>query len=726
MLRRAPVALALSFLAACDSANVPTAPEPIGPSAILIDGTSMGNSFFFFLPPVVNDNPAIRTVADASLRPRLEICEWSFAGGGDCVPSGAAFTYTTTSGPNGEVVNVSDAHYSVNWDTGLPGVAIGKVFRARVFIVDFELGSVDFEIAATGRDVKNINTGENIGLVDGRRLPIRFRIEEGAIDEAETQAEALCFDTFGNVIDCDVEVIEAEEGGIVTVSQDPGGEGETLAAIIAIEPNDAVDAEGDPVSDFTLTLQHVPQGPSSDLVPEQQIPFFIDVAALDAAGSPVFFQQGALIVLCQPPDLGDSEASLFVPDELHHSLKLFAVRDGVTEILETGIDDDNCPGGLHGGLNTVSTRFSGFGATLPTDPSQSTAVVPDGTVGAPTVIEIQAEVAVDEGSLPQIFGGDSVAVTVTGANPGTPAAIDNGDGTYTAQYTPTAAGVDTIAIGIRNVETGTVEPISGSPFISIVTAPAPDLVVSSVGPVSLDGLSASVTYTVSNLGGPAADFPDNSTFDVAVYLSTDDVLDEGDVQLTSMYSAWSYAVGTGWSESLSESGTLPSGTPDGEYHLIVVADAFPGLEPNNYPGVQESDETNNWTASPPFTLGSGVTIDDVILASTTLVIEGPNVSYTATVTNNTGGTLSVVVFQGWIDQGSASRAAGGLQVLCGAGTGELPPGTCTFGFSVGANNTTSAGSGTLEPGAATARLVLLDDGIELDTFTVPITLIEEE
>ncbi len=122
-------------------------------------------------------------------------------------------------------------------------------------------------------------------------------------------------------------------------------------------------------------------------------------------------------------------------------------------------------------------------------------------------------------------------------------------------------------------------------------------------------------------------------------------------------------------------------------------------------------------ASPPSTV-----IDNVILTTTTLTIGGPLVSYTANVSNGTGSSLSPVVLQTYIEQPGASRAAGGLQVNCGA-TGVLPQGNCSIDFTLNANNTTSSGSGTLIAGPATARFDLILDTTVLDTLTVPITLV---
>jgi hypothetical protein len=133
-------------------------------------------------------------------------------------------------------------------------------------------------------------------------------------------------------------------------------------------------------------------------------------------------------------------------------------------------------------------------------------------------------------------------------------------------------------------------------------------------------------------------------------------------------------------------------------------------------------------------LDSSARIDTVILSSTTLTIGGPNVAYTATLTNGSAATLSPVGIQAYVDQGTVSRAAGGAEVGsfsdCGGGPEDLPRGTCTFSFSVIASNT-GGGPGTLVAGDAEARIELRqydcnDMGcfaVELDTFTVPVTLV---
>jgi hypothetical protein len=95
--------------------------------------------------------------------------------------------------------------------------------------------------------------------------------------------------------------------------------------------------------------------------------------------------------------------------------------------------------------------------------------------------------------------------------------------------------------------------------------------------------------------------------------------------------------------------------------------------------------------------------------------------------NSTGTTLSVVLIQAYIDQGTAHRGANGSDVTCGPSVGVLPAGTCPFSFTVGASNL-GGGTGTLVPGPATAVFELrrFDSATNtetlLDTFTVPVTL----
>jgi hypothetical protein len=122
------------------------------------------------------------------------------------------------------------------------------------------------------------------------------------------------------------------------------------------------------------------------------------------------------------------------------------------------------------------------------------------------------------------------------------------------------------------------------------------------------------------------------------------------------------------------------------------------------------------------TLVPSATITSLNLSSTNLVLNGTATSYTVSI-QNVAPSLSGVVIQGWVSQGSVTHAANGTVVECGSGDGVLPNGTCTFSSEASANNGLS-GSGTLVPGPATFRLELKDgSGVLLSTTTVPVTIV---
>ncbi|MGH7630511.1 MAG: Ig-like domain-containing protein [Gemmatimonadales bacterium] len=98
------------------------------------------------------------------------------------------------------------------------------------------------------------------------------------------------------------------------------------------------------------------------------------------------------------------------------------------------------------------------------DAARTTADVPNGVVGVATVITVQAR---DATGAALTTGGDAIAVSVSGSNNASGLAVtDNGDGTYTASYTPQMTGVDQVAVTLAGV------PIGGSPYTSTVVAPS--------------------------------------------------------------------------------------------------------------------------------------------------------------------------------------------------------------------------------------------------------------
>jgi internalin A len=167
-------------LACGDGPNLdPLAPP--GPQPLISDAVHdlEGNEHFFWLPPMVGDPGAFSGDFDGTLSPSVEICELD---GADCLAPLVA-TFTMTTGPGSETVRVSadDQHYIVNWHTDEFNLDDTKTYRIVAQVDGQELGYADVDVVNNGSQLKNVDTNEYIPLKDGRTLPIKFRIEEGAI-----------------------------------------------------------------------------------------------------------------------------------------------------------------------------------------------------------------------------------------------------------------------------------------------------------------------------------------------------------------------------------------------------------------------------------------------------------------------------------------------------------------------------------------------------------------
>ncbi len=171
------------FIGACEDA--PLSPvdglDLRGPTAAIEDAAHSAVEHIYFLPPMVPD-PVVSGVFDGSLDPTVEICELD---GADCAatqPSGFPIVYTASTGPGGETVKVSaaDEHYKVNWHTDEFALSDALFYRIEVRLEGQVIGFADVDVVNSGKDLKNVDTGEFIGLKDGRTLPIKFRLEEGA------------------------------------------------------------------------------------------------------------------------------------------------------------------------------------------------------------------------------------------------------------------------------------------------------------------------------------------------------------------------------------------------------------------------------------------------------------------------------------------------------------------------------------------------------------------
>lgn len=171
------LAVALAIVSACDRVGDVTTPSlgvvATRPVALIGD-----NPHFSFLPPIAQRAPS-RGELDASLSPVVEICEWS---ANACVlPLVSRLTD----------VRVQGEHYGVNWHTNGLALNPAKMYRLRVLVAGTELGSADVDVVKNGADARSVDASGYVALVAGRTLPIKFRIEQGAVSVLGTAGGSI-------------------------------------------------------------------------------------------------------------------------------------------------------------------------------------------------------------------------------------------------------------------------------------------------------------------------------------------------------------------------------------------------------------------------------------------------------------------------------------------------------------------------------------------------------
>ena len=76
-----------------------------------------------------------------------------------------------------EKIKVRNGFYAVDWHTDLFNLDVTATYRIGVFVGTREYGFADVDLVGTAKEARNVNTNAFVPLVDGRTLPIKFRIE---------------------------------------------------------------------------------------------------------------------------------------------------------------------------------------------------------------------------------------------------------------------------------------------------------------------------------------------------------------------------------------------------------------------------------------------------------------------------------------------------------------------------------------------------------------------
>src|SRR3989449_6880519 len=174
--------------AACQDRQSPTA----APSFLIQDAThNSGNPHFYWLPPMTRQ-PSFTGTFDGTLSPVVEIRE--FAGPSPCVANRPVATFTTTTGPGSETVRVDLVNqlYIVNWHTKAFNLNSACTYRIRFLVAELQLGIAEVDVVDNGAQLKRVDTDQFVPLLDDGTLPIKARVEFGAVTFALTGDATAC------------------------------------------------------------------------------------------------------------------------------------------------------------------------------------------------------------------------------------------------------------------------------------------------------------------------------------------------------------------------------------------------------------------------------------------------------------------------------------------------------------------------------------------------------
>ncbi len=204
MARASALLLTLAFLAGCGDYHSVTGPEiPDSPHSSPVftfseeDSISIGSGGFHWLPPMAPD-PAATGSFDAELAPRVRVCEWD----GTCAAVVAVFSMDGGTGSTTVRVDELDEHYIVNWHTERFDLDPGLKYRIQVLVdqpgqgAEVLLGHADVRVVANARDLRHVDPAY-LGVVHGRTLPIRFRIETGVAGSVTVEPAAATVEVGG-------------------------------------------------------------------------------------------------------------------------------------------------------------------------------------------------------------------------------------------------------------------------------------------------------------------------------------------------------------------------------------------------------------------------------------------------------------------------------------------------------------------------------------------------
>ncbi|HEX6059472.1 MAG TPA: hypothetical protein VFZ11_10700, partial [Gemmatimonadaceae bacterium] len=575
----------LLALAACGDATRPTGPVMGNtPSFVISDGAHGGggpaNGDFFFLPPMVPDPSGALTydagAFDATMSPRVEICVLTTTEPREC----AATPFRVFEGA-AVLLSTADEHYQVNWHTDEDYLSVGERYRIAVSVPRREhngqmhyrmLGFADVDPVNTGKELKNIATGEVIGLVDGRTLPIKFRIERspscGGTDDC---VEAIVGDEGGRVeTETGYAIAEfpagwlppefADEDVVVTIRRVAIGAGPgqepSCHGTAHVQYEGCYDFETFPdVGTFALPAV-ISTCIEPDAVPWQDQ---LQLAASDDGANFRLLPPRTVTIECE--GFQGTPAPIGFLDRIGQRMLALGARLGVALAPRKLYAVDKGRGGAIDG-------FSHGGWVLPVgvsrlSPSDEVTTAAVGAAVPVSVLVLSAHESSAEAGSPLAGLPVTFSLSVGGGTLDVAVAVTNSDGVASTTWTLGAEGEHVLTASVADV-TLTV-PITAVPAL-------PDLIVSS-GTLTLSPTSVLPGGTVQLSPWTVANVVAGTTgplFSNGFYLSPDAVITPGDVLLT---------VNSNTFEGLNAEGEfhwggpdfpIPSSTTPGPYYIGIL------------------------------------------------------------------------------------------------------------------------------------------------------------
>lgn len=173
-LRRLCILVVIFASIACDSEQIAEPTTRNGDALIQDAAHNAGAEGFYWLPPIV---PRMRTfpgVFDPNQAPLVSVDEVDATG--RTVKN--IVTFSVTSGRGSSRLRVTNRAYRVKWDTSKARLEASKAYRIRVNLDGRELGVADLALVSTRAELRKVDTSAFVGLLNGDKLTIRFRIQK--------------------------------------------------------------------------------------------------------------------------------------------------------------------------------------------------------------------------------------------------------------------------------------------------------------------------------------------------------------------------------------------------------------------------------------------------------------------------------------------------------------------------------------------------------------------